>query len=71
MLTVSNFAVLIIAREKFEFIYRVNITQTNFVGSMSNLLKAPTTKDKLASIVQGFDEFDSEMKVGTRVTIIL
>jgi len=29
--------------------------------------KIPTTKDKLASIVQGFDDFDSEMKVGTRV----
>lgn len=27
---------------------------------------APSTKDRLASIVQGFDSFDSEMKIGTR-----
>lgn len=30
--------------------------------------KAPTTKQKLSSIVQGFDEFDVEMKRGTRVS---
>lgn len=28
--------------------------------------KGPSTKEKLASIVQGFDDFDSEMKIGTR-----
>ena len=27
----------------------------------------PTTKQKLAAIVNGFDDFDSEMKIGTRV----
>jgi hypothetical protein len=31
--------------------------------------KPPTTKEKLATIVQGFDEFDLEMKRGTRVSI--
>eukprot|EP01041_Mallomonas_annulata_P010079 gene10079-21004_t len=33
---------------------------------MSSEAKMPSTKDKLASIVHGFDSFDSEMKVGTR-----
>ena len=28
--------------------------------------KAPSTKERLATIVQGFDTFDSEMKTGTR-----
>ncbi len=32
--------------------------------------KAPSTKDRLSSIVQGFESFDSEMKIGTRVSII-
>ena len=27
----------------------------------------PSTKQKLAAIVNGFDDFDSEMKIGTRV----
>lgn len=31
------------------------------------LEKGPSTKDRLASIVQGFDDFDTEMKTGTRV----
>jgi hypothetical protein len=34
---------------------------------MAHLSKEPTTKDKLATIVQGFDDFDTEMKRGTRV----
>jgi hypothetical protein len=34
---------------------------------MADLPKVPTTKEKLAGIVSGFDEFDSEMKIGTRV----
>jgi hypothetical protein len=28
----------------------------------------PSTKERLSSIVQGFDSFDSEMKIGTRVS---
>jgi hypothetical protein len=28
----------------------------------------PSTKERLASVVQGFDSFDSEMKIGTRVS---
>jgi hypothetical protein len=28
--------------------------------------KQPSTKEKLATIVNGFDDFDSEMKIGTR-----
>lgn len=32
--------------------------------------KQPSTKEKLAAIVNGFDDFDSEMKIGTRVWII-
>ena len=28
--------------------------------------KQPSTKEKLAAIVNGFDDFDSEMKIGTR-----
>jgi hypothetical protein len=35
---------------------------------MSHLSNEPSTKDKLATIVQGFDDFDSEMKRGTRVS---
>ncbi len=35
---------------------------------MAHLEKEPNTKEKLASIVQGFDEFDIEMKRGTRVS---
>lgn len=31
-----------------------------------NLPQAPSTKDKLSTIVHGFDEFDLEMKRGTR-----
>lgn len=27
----------------------------------------PSTKQRLAAIVQGFDDFDAEMKTGTRV----
>jgi hypothetical protein len=30
--------------------------------------KSPSTKERLASIVEGFDSFDSEMKIGTRVS---
>lgn len=30
--------------------------------------KPPSTKEKLATIVHGFDEFDTEMKRGTRVS---
>ena len=29
--------------------------------------KMPSTKERLASIVQGFESFDTEMKIGTRV----
>ena len=29
--------------------------------------KAPSTKERLKSIVNDFDNFDSEMKIGTRV----
>jgi hypothetical protein len=28
--------------------------------------KGPSTKDKLSTIVHGFDQFDTEMKIGTR-----
>ena len=35
---------------------------------MAHLSKEPTTKEKLATIVQGFDDFDHEMKRGTRVS---
>lgn len=28
--------------------------------------KVPTTKERLSSVVQGFDSFDAEMKIGTR-----
>lgn len=31
-----------------------------------NKNQGPSTKERLASIVQGFDEFDSDMKIGTR-----
>lgn len=34
---------------------------------MAHLTNEPTTKEKLASIVSGFDEFDIEMKRGTRL----
>ena len=34
---------------------------------MTSSIKVPSTKEKLATIVSGFDEFDSEMKIGTRV----
>lgn len=34
---------------------------------MSTIPKGPSTKDKLATIVKGFDDFDSEMRKGTRV----
>ena len=33
--------------------------------------KQPSTKEKLAAIVNGFDDFDSEMKIGTRVCHLL
>lgn len=36
---------------------------------MAHLSNDPTTKDKLQSIVQGFDDFDAEMRRGTRVCI--
>ena len=32
----------------------------------NDLPEAPSTKDKLSTIVAGFDEFDLEMKRGTR-----
>ena len=32
--------------------------------------KAPSTKERLKSIVNDFDNFDSEMKIGTRVILI-
>lgn len=35
---------------------------------MSQFTPEPTTKDKLNSIVQGFDDFDLEMRKGTRVS---
>lgn len=35
---------------------------------MAHLSKEPNTKEKLASIVEGFDTFDVEMKRGTRVS---
>lgn len=38
---------------------------------MATIPKGPSTKDKLATIVSGFDEFDLEMKRGTRVSICL
>jgi hypothetical protein len=34
---------------------------------MAHLDHEPTTKDKLSSIVQGFDDFDTEMRRGTRL----
>lgn len=34
---------------------------------MSEVPRPPSTKEKLATIVHGFDEFDTEMKRGTRV----
>eukprot|EP01033_Poteriospumella_lacustris_P003156 gene3156-2322_t len=34
---------------------------------MAHLSNDPTTKDKLQSIVQGFDDFDAEMRRGTRL----
>lgn len=34
----------------------------------SSSSRAPSTKDKLSSIVQGFDDFDTEMRRGTRVS---
>ncbi len=36
---------------------------------MAEIPRGPTTKEKLASIVHGFDEFDTEMKRGTRVSV--
>jgi hypothetical protein len=36
-------------------------------NSMVAQEKGPATKDRLISIVQGFDDFDSEMKSGTRI----
>ena len=38
---------------------------------MSVVEKGPSTKEKLSSIVHGFDEFDLEMKKGTRVRYLL
>lgn len=35
---------------------------------MAHLSKEPTTKEKLQTIVSGFDDFDTEMKKGTRVS---
>lgn len=35
--------------------------------SMSQAEAKPSTKQRLAAIVQGFDDFDTEMKTGTRV----
>ena len=43
---------------------------TNPVVTMADY-KQPSTKEKLAAIVNGFDDFDSEMKIGTRVCMIL
>lgn len=43
----------------------------NNIKIMKNSLiaqeKGPATKERLLSIVQGFDDFDSEMKTGTRI----
>lgn len=39
--------------------------------SSSSSARLPSTKDKLSSIVQGFDDFDTEMKRGTRVSQFL
>ena len=36
-------------------------------SKMAEIPRGPTTKEKLATIVSGFDEFDTEMKRGTRV----
>jgi hypothetical protein len=36
--------------------------------NMADIPRGPTTKEKLATIVSGFDEFDTEMKRGTRVS---
>ena len=36
-------------------------------GRMSEKREKPSTKEKLKSIVNDFDTFDSEMKMGTRV----
>ena len=38
---------------------------------MSVVEKGPSTKEKSSSIVHGFDEFDLEMKKGTRVRYLL
>lgn len=37
---------------------------------MAEIPRGPTTKEKLATIVSGFDEFDTEMKRGTRVRFV-
>lgn len=37
---------------------------------MATIAKGPSTKDKLNTIVSGFDDFDSEMKRGTRVNLM-
>lgn len=41
------------------------------IKTMKNSLiaqeKGPATKERLASIVQGFDDFDADMKTGTRI----
>lgn len=34
---------------------------------MAHLAREPTTKEKLHTIVQGFDDFDTEMRKGTRL----
>jgi hypothetical protein len=39
------------------------------MSSSGTEARLPSTKERLASIVQGFDAFDSEMKTGTRVRI--
>lgn len=38
---------------------------------MAHLSNEPTTKEKLATIVHGFDDFDTEMRKGTRASFHL
>lgn len=40
-------------------------------GTLANPAARADTKQKLASIIDGFSSFDSEMKIGTRVSTVV
>lgn len=42
--------------------------RTACAGTLANPAARADTKQKLASIIDGFSSFDSEMKIGTRVS---